>query len=353
MRRRDAIRSKVDFVNARLFRAIRRIPNSKKISETLIEHRDVQVGRTNGGVSEAAGLILAILCVALSVLFFLSRLREYGQWPPAIYQSSEVYNLTSEKVVWDIHYGPSLGCKSDECYRLDETPSSYFRRQAVLPLREFPVQNWHQGEPIYYRATIKIPNSVMSRTDTNPLSLHTIVMFADSWDFYLNNTLIFQGSKETMLVSIPRSFIRPDGTISVAIRADVGNQPYQGISNKGALVIGPRSKLAPLAYFARDNATSLPLLYLLPKLAFCVVFSLLFMFIRRNQEIAWFLIFGLTSSLELFLRSDFSSTLGLSGETTTLLALMARNYSLVLLARFVYAFSGFICEALKKLCGPA
>jgi hypothetical protein len=124
----------------------------------------------------------------------------------------------------------------------------------------------------------------------------------------------------------------------LAIRAFPGDLPYQGISNRGDLVIGPRSKLAGLAHFARDNQTSLQLLYLLPKLSFCVVFAMLFMFVRRNQEIMWFLLFGLTSSIELFMRSEYSSGLGLDGQFKELLALMARNYSLILLARFIYAF---------------
>ena len=178
-------------------------------------------------------------------------------------------------------------------------------------------------------------------------------MFARSWDLYLNGNLTYQGTDETILAPIPRSFVRPDGTIDIAIRADAGTLPYQGIANRGDLVIGPRAKLAPLTFFSHDNATSLQLLYLLPKLAFCVVFSLLFMFMSRNREILWFLVFGLASSLELYFRSDYSGDLGLTGETRALLALMARNYSLLLLARFVYAFFRLHLQATERVMRAA
>jgi Stage II sporulation protein E (SpoIIE) len=338
----------MDDINAFLFRALSRIPSSKTLMASVTGRPSESEINREPPLSDGFGLALAISCLVLAVLFFVSRLAEYGQWPPAIYQTSEVYNLTSQKVVWDIHYGPSRGCLQDECYRDESTPKSYFRRQAVLPLREFPIPDWQHGDPIFYRATIKIPSELINRTDLNPLSLHTVLMFAKSWDFYLNNTLVFQGTQETMLVPIPQSFIRHDGTVAISIRANVGDLPYQGIANKGDLVIGPRSKLAPISYLARDNETSLQLLYLLPKLAFCVVFSIIFMFVRRNQEIAWFLGFGLSSSLELFLKSGFSSGLGIGSETTLLLALLTRNYSLLFLARFIYAFFRLNIKSLEK-----
>ena len=73
-------------------------------------------------------------------------------------------------------------------------------------------------------------------------------------------------------------------------------------------------------------------------MTFCVVFAILFLFLRTNQEIAWLLIYGLASSVELYLRSDFSARLPFSGEVTALLALMARNYAILAFARFGYAF---------------
>jgi hypothetical protein len=288
--------------------------------------------------SNAFGLFIAATCLILATVFFVTRLLEFGDWPPTIYSTPEVFNLTKEKVKWDVHYGASIGCESDECYRQESTPSSFFRRHEVLPMREFPLKNWSKNQPIFYRATIKLPEHLIKSATTEPLSLHTILMFAKSWDLFLNNNLVFQGTQETMLAPIPLSFLKPDGTITLAIRAFPGDLPYQGISNRGDLVIGPRSRLAGLAHFARDNQTSLQLLYLLPKLSFCVVFAMLFMFVRRNQEIMWFLLFGLTSSIELFMRSEYSSGLGLDGQFKELTALMARNYSLILLARFIYAF---------------
>jgi len=336
MGRKDAIKKSLDHVTATIAKADY-IPGYRLIEQALADSEQLRDVKAPSRLYEITGLILAIICLLLGTAFFTTRLLEYGNWPPAIYSSPDVMNLTKEGVKWDVHYGPSLGCENEDCYRKESTPSSFFRRQELLPMHEFPLKGWNLGEPIFYRATIKLPNT-LTNSGEEPISLHTILIFAKSWDMYLNNQLVFQGTQETMLAPIPRQFIRSDGTISIAIRANPGDLPYQGVSNRGDMVIGPRSKLANLAYFARDNATSLQLLYLLPKLSFCVVFAMFFMFVRRNQEIMWFLLFGLTSSVELFMRSEYSAGLGLSGQTTELLALIARNYSLMLMGRFVYAF---------------
>jgi hypothetical protein len=352
MKRRDAIKQNLDQVTAKIARTDY-VPGYRLIEQALASSEQASGTSKNSKFFEKFGLLVAIICLVLSSLFFVSRLVDYGNWPPPIYSSPNVFNLTKEQIKWDIHYGESLGCQTDECYRLETTPSSSFRRQEVLPLREFPLKGWKRDEPIFYRATVKIPENLRERIKSQPHSLHTILMFAKNWDFYLNNTLIFQGTQETMLVPVPIGFIRPDGTLSIAIRANPGDLAYQGISNRGDLVIGPRSELMNLTYFARDNLTSRQLLYLLPKLSFCVVFAMLFMFVRRNQEILWFLLFGLTSSLELFLRSDYSTDLGLDGQSKELLALMARNYSLLLLARFVYAFFRLQLDRANKFLGVA
>ena len=337
MKRREAIKRSLDQVSARIARTDY-IPGYQLIEQALAESETNANQRSSSKVGNTFGLFIAAAILILASAFFINRLLEFGNWPPTIYSSPEVFNLTKEKIKWDVHYGASLGCQSDECYRLESTPAGFFRRQEVLPMREFPLKNWEKNQPIFYRATIKLPDNLVTSGANEPLSLHTILMFAKSWDLFLNNNLVFQGTQETMMAPLPLSFLKADGTVTIAIRAYPGDLPYQGISNRGDLVIGPRSKLAGLAFFAHDNLTSLQLLYLLPKLSFCVVFAMLFMFVRRNQEIMWFLLFGLTSSIELFMRSEYSSSLGLDGQVKELLALMARNYSLVLLARFIYAF---------------
>lgn len=337
MRRREAIKKGLDHVTERIARTDY-IPGYRFIEQALAESVDKSSVKVDSRFSERVGLFIAVTCLGLSALFFTTRLLEFSEWPPSIYGASDVFNLTKEKIIWDVHYGKSLGCESDECYRLESTPSTFFSRHEILPIREFPLKNWSKNEPIFYRARVKIPASVIEKAKSEPLSLHTILMFAKRWDFFLNNSLVFQGTQETMLAPIPLNYLNPDGTVNIAIRAYPGDLPYQGISNRGDLVIGPRSKLGNLSFFAHDNLTSRQLLYLLPKLSFCVVFAMLFMFVRRNQEIMWFLLFGITSSIELFMRSEYSSDIGMDGQSKELLALMARNYSLILLARFIYAF---------------
>ncbi len=338
MKRRDAFEHKLDSVSRGINRLMTDARFFSYLRQNIGRKQDEIPSPRWGKYREVLGVFIALGIVVLSAAFFFARLSEFNDWPPAVYHDKEVYNLTAEKVLWDVHYGPSQGCQSDKCYQDPSTPASYFRRHAVLPLREFPIADWKTGDKIYYRARVKLPENIRQLALTRPISIHTIKMFAESWDLYLNQTPVFQGTEETMLAPIPPSYIQTDGFVDISIVATVGALPYQGIANRGDMVIGPREKLANLTFFSRDNSTSLQLLYLLPKLAFCVVFAVLFMFVGRNQEIMWFLLFGLTSSLELFLRSAYADDLGLSGHVTALLALVFRNYSLLLMARFVYAF---------------
>jgi hypothetical protein len=335
--RKDALNQSLDRASAKALQAVLWVPGSSRLRQSLL-NRNAELPDKHTFRTWFIARIVPLLCLAFAISFITNRLLEYGNWPPKVYLSDEVFNLTHEKIQWDIHYGPHRGCQDRLCYVNPSTPASYFVRRDVLPLREFPLRDWRDDQVVYYRATVQIPERVLKGTYEAPLSLHTILMFAKSWDFYVNETLVFQGVQETMLAPIPRHFIAADGTVRLAIIANVNKLPYQGIANRGDLVIGPRNMLAPLSFFARDNNTSLQLIYLLPKLTFCVVFSILFFFMRSNQEIAWFLIYGITSSLELFFRSDYAQQFGIPGETTELLALMTRNYALLAFARFIYAF---------------
>jgi hypothetical protein len=337
VRRKDALNHLLDQASGAALRFVSRLPGSKHLRQSLIS-TDRFTPIESPWATKLMTQLIPVLCIAFALTFVTRRLIEYGSWPPAVYHGNDVYNLTARGIAWDVHYGPSKGCQTDACYVDPRTPAAYFLRREVLPLREFPLRGWQDDRVVYYRTALTIPQSLLSTAGDTPLSIHTILMFAKSWDFYVNGTLVFQGTQETMLVTIPRPMISSDGRVDLAIIARVDKLPYQGIANRGDLVIGPRSLLAPLSFFARDNSTSLQLIYLLPKLTFCLVFSILFVFLRSNQEIVWFLIYGLTSSLELFFRSDYASQLGINGETTELLALMTRNYALLAFVRFIYAF---------------
>ncbi len=348
MKRREALQLRVDKIAAGIDRLLIKLPLTRRLRDHMIA-RDSTSRSPTSKYQETIAIVLAIGTMVLSSMFFVTRLLDYGNWPPTAYSAPNVYNLTQQGVRWDLHYGKSLGCEREDCYRDPSTPSSYFKRQSVLPLREFPIKDWQSGDAVYYRARITIPQNIQDAAAKEPYSLHTILMFAESWDLYLNQQLVFQGTQETMLAPLPAEFIRADGSVDIAIKANIGTLPYQGIANRGDLVIGPRALLSPLTFFSHDNATSLQLLYLLPKLAFCVVFSLLFVFARNNREIGWFLLFGLTSSFELFFRSDYALDLGVKGQTAALLALMARNVSLLVLARFIYSFFRLDIKFVERL----
>lgn len=248
MRRREALQRGFDKIASGIDRMLLRFRISQKLRE-VVAAQDKSVPESNSASYEIFAIILAVSAIVLSSLFFFTRLLDYGNFPPASYSSPSVYNLTKESVKWDIHYGASLGCPDDACYFNPDTPTTFFKRRAVLPLREFPIKDWHQGEPIFYRARIFIPENIRKGAFKDPISLHTILMFADNWDLYLNQQLVFQGTQETMLAPIPAQYIRADGSIDIAIKANIGDLPFQGIANRGDLVIGPRAELAPMTFF--------------------------------------------------------------------------------------------------------
>lgn len=282
------------------------------------------------------GPVAAVLTLALIGAFFFARLADFSEWPPKVYSDESVYNLTKNKIEWDVYYGKSPSCGAIECHLTESYPQTEFLKTAVLPMQEFPLRGYKNGDVVYYRARIRIPPPMLLGEDA--LALHTIIVFAKAYQVYINEKLIYQGGQETMLVPILREAIQPDGTLFVSIKADPGTLPYQGVSNRGDLVVGPRDQLSYLSFFYRDAQTSMILLYVLPKLAFCVVFSVIFLFVRQAKEIPWFVVYGLVSVFELYLRSEFSNGLPLSGTDRTLLGLLTRNISFLVLFRFVLAF---------------
>ncbi len=73
--------------------------------------------------------------VVIGFIFKVGTDQSYS-WPPKIYQSDNVYNLTKEKVSWDVYYGPEKQCLiGSDCDHVSAYQGVYAEKNMVLPSR--------------------------------------------------------------------------------------------------------------------------------------------------------------------------------------------------------------------------
>ncbi len=264
--------------------------------------------------------------------FFTIRIGYYFDWPPNVYRDPTVVNLTQQQQMWDVYYGQPTQCGALDC-RLDPGASdTLFTKKMVLPAREFPLLDYKSGDLIYYRTTVIVPPSL--RHDDDPLTLHSLYIWAKNFDFYVNGTLVTTGTRELFNIVIPRTLIPNDGKLVLAFRIDPKDLPYQGIAHRGDLVMGLKSKLAGTAFLAEERRTVHYLWFLLPKLAFCIVFILLYLGVSSQTDIYYFCLYGVFSCLDVFLASGYAEMMApwLKGPEWELIA---RLFATLALCRFI------------------
>jgi hypothetical protein len=280
-------------------------------------------------------IVVAAACLTAIAWFFKERIGTYFNGPPDIYRQSSVYNLTTAGVTWDVYYGPPKMCGQIDCHLLPSEPAASYPYKMVLPAREFPLKNYKAGQIIYYRTWIDLPPNLRDQRD--PLTFHSLYIWAETYDFYVNGALVESGARELLNIAIPRTLIGPDGKVFLAFRIDPGNLPYQGLAHRGDLVLGPKSKLAPTAFFAEERRTVFYLWFLLPKLAFCIMFTLLYFAVSKRSEIFFFCLFGFLGAADVFFSSGYAESM-VPWVNGTQFELLSRNMASLTLMRFIYEF---------------
>lgn len=226
---------------------------------------------------------------------------KYLEWPPAAYSNNLVYNLTKEKIKWDIYYGSPEICGKLECHLMTDYSSANFTKQEVLPTREFPLKNFKTGQIIYYRTTITLPAKLMDPEE--PILFHSIMIWAKKYQFYVNGKFVDSGANKLLNISIPKHLVPADGKLTLVFRVDPGSLRYQGIAHMGDLVIGPKHLLSDLDNFAHDFSTLYYTWHILPRLTVCIVFALFFLSVSRNSELFMFVIYAFVGSAYVYLQS--------------------------------------------------
>lgn len=285
--------------------------------------------RSDSAAPRAPGTTLVIVGIIVAIVWFLGvRIGSYLTKPDA-YSDPRFYNLTRAQIAWDVFYGESPRCGDMPCHARRAQPADSYTKRMVLPTREMPLVGFTRGQKVYYRATILVPEALLRRSE--PLVLHSRYIFARHFQFFVEDRLIDEGSSNSINVAIPRPLIPIDGRVTLAFVIDPGDLVYQGIANTYDLLIGPKHDLHDLAFFTREINTTYYLWFILPKLTFCLIFSLVFLFVARTRFLLLFVLYAFITGLEPVFLSDYAPHMLRTGDSGKLLAALAKTAGVLFL----------------------
>jgi class 3 adenylate cyclase len=293
---------------------------------------------------------IVILIMASIMAFFFQRISYYFDWLSAVANDKHVVDLTTLGHSWEVHYGSSPLCGKVDCYLTESYPESAYEKKMVLPAREFPLLDYKSGQSIYLRTTLTIPQNIRELKQT--LAIQSLYIWADHYDFYINDRLVTQGGAETLFVTIPSDLVPSDGKLFLAFKIDPGKLPYQGLSNNSDLLLGPKAILAKTAFQSMEVRTTYYLWFLIPKLIFCLIFSVLFIAVARHLEVLLFVLYGYASAWSIFVDTDYA--VGVFGNLTKpyVSDVVHECIAQFLLIGFVYAYFRRKSSILVKVyCG--
>lgn len=260
------------------------------------EHRFIRTGKKIA----CAGVLLFILILTRQhIMSFL-------KWPPEVYSDPKVFNLSKEKVEWDVYYGQPQLCGKLECHLLEGYAETNFSKKAVLPSREFPLEGYEQGQIIYYRTTVDIPKQLLGQDEI--LVFHSVFIWAEKYRFYVNGHFVYAGGKDMLNIPIPLHLVPTDGKLTLHFRVDPGSLRYQGLAHMGDLIIGPKSAFVKLEHVAHDLTHSYYLWHMLPRLTTCLVFVFFFFAVARGTEMFMFVLYAFAGSMHIYFLSNLPNS---------------------------------------------
>jgi hypothetical protein len=241
----------------------------------------------------------------LATLFFINfeAYRFTSNFPPKEYNNPRIFNMTRTKISWDVFYGRSENCGHIECHLTADYPESSFQKKMVLPAREFPLIGYKPADIIYLRATVRLPDAIKNSEDT--IKLQSYWIWAKEYQFYVDGILIGNGGQEFLNLTIPKMIFEGKEKVTLAFRVDPGSLPYQGLANRGDLVIGEKALIDHLKHSTKLEESNYYLWSLLPQAAVLIVFCLMFFVFPWNREIFSFICFAFCSTVNTFLESSY------------------------------------------------
>lgn len=286
-------------------------------------------------------LVVAIVCAVIPVWFIGIEIKHIVAPTNDLYTSQDFYNLTKAGVEWDVYYGKSRSCGELDCYLTSDLPASEFTKKMVLPAREFPLIGYKEGDLIYLRSTVTIPESV--RNQHIPIAFHSLYIWAEHYEFYVNGVMLDEGKAETLNVTLPSSMIPKSGELQLAFKIDPGKLPYQGIAHRKDLLIGAKDALKRTAWRSVELSTTYWLWFLIPKMTFCFIFAILYIFLAQNRELFSFICYIFLSSFSIFIESSYADVVkgwGIDSAIAAPLSLCFSDLFLILFIRDFYRRQG-------------
>lgn len=271
--------------------------------------RDPEVPATRGsdlfaGEQGSRGLLWLTGAILVGVLWFLAiRIGNYF-FIGEIYNDPRLFNLTKAGVQWDVFYGSSEQCGDIECHARSDYPESRYQKKMVLPAREFPLVGFVAGQTIYLRTKVEIPEAILASGE--PIAFHSVYVFAKRYRFYVNDSLLAEGGGELLNIALPRDLIPKSRVVALSFVIDAGNLAQQGLANRYDLLIGSKDLLARQAFLADEMKTTFFLWFLLPKLTFCLIFALVYLFVSRSRALFCFVCYAFLGGLDTFLYSGYA-----------------------------------------------
>jgi hypothetical protein len=286
-----------DLARSRFFRTL----FSQRDSESVL--RRIEQPK----VFNIASRVWAYAIIIIIAGFFVQRIGYYFDWISKISRNKQVYSLTKNRVVWDVHYGDSPVCRGVDCFLTADYPSSKYERHMVLPAPPAPLNGYKQGQLIYLRTNLIVPEILLHSRE--PIAFQSLYIWAKKYEFFISGKILDEGSSDTIVASIPRESIGKNGELNLAFRIDPGTLPYQGITHRGEVLIGARSVLKQGAYQALEIKTTYYLWFLIPKLVFLMIFCVLYAAVFQHKEIFYVIIYGFLVACSDYVKTDYSSEL--------------------------------------------
>ena len=248
-------------------------------------------------------LVLVLGTLLTLTWFFSVRIGRYLNIDE-LYNDAKLFNLTKSKIEWDVYYGKSPLCGTMECFAQAGWPRENYQKQMILPAREFPLKDFRTGDRIYLRTVVEIPERIVQKDE--PIALHSVYIYAKRYLFYLNDQLIADGPSEQLNLAIPRNLIPQDRKVTLAFSIDPTGERFQGIANRYDMLLGSKAILSKKAFLADEMLTTFYLWFLLPKIVFCALFAIVYLFVTPSVALFCFVFYSFFASFDTFLYSGFA-----------------------------------------------
>ena len=253
-----------------------------------------------------ATISIMVLVVTTILSIFVWHAWDQTQYGMSVYSNEQHINLTKNNLLWDVFLGESPLCGDVPCHVTADFPGTNFTRKNVLPIKEFPLIGFKSGQKIFYRSSFTPPDNVPFARETK-IVLHTLYIWAKSYQVYLDGIKIAEGSEGVFNIFLPSSILTAGKVSTLGIVVDSGTLPFQGVSNLADLVIGPADNILPYQHLAFKIKTADMAWTFLPAMTSVLLVAALFIFSSRTMHLFYLGLFIFCYAMDSFFWSNYSA----------------------------------------------